>query len=93
MYCGNWFLKSCECLRQCYRHICPNGPRSCERPYELASSKCFERHEKFAEKLDGVEWDGGSLLPDEAEAGVNYSLGVPNKIDGKSFGVVQEIDR
>jgi hypothetical protein len=59
----------------------------------MATSKCFERHEKFVEKLDGVEWDGGSLLPDEAEAGVKYYLGVPQKSDDKSFGVVQEIDR
>jgi hypothetical protein len=45
--------------------------------------------------LDGFEWDGGSLLPDEAEAGVKYYLGVPDKkSDGKnSFGVVREIDR
>jgi hypothetical protein len=35
---------------------------------------------------------GGSLLPDGAEAGVKYFLGV-QKSNGKSFGVVREIDR
>jgi hypothetical protein len=43
--------------------------------------------------LDSVEWGGGSLLPNEAEAGVKYYLGVPQKSNGKSFGVVREIDR
>jgi hypothetical protein len=35
----------------------------------------------------------GSMLPDEAEARVKYYLGVLKKSDGKSFGVVQKIDR
>jgi hypothetical protein len=60
----------------------------------MANAKCFQRHEAFSEVLDGIEWDGGSLLPDQAKAGVKYYLGVPNKkSDGKSFGVVREIDR
>jgi hypothetical protein len=59
----------------------------------MSNAKCFERHENFAEVLDGLEWDGGSMLPDEAEAGVKYYQGVPQKSDGKSFGVVREIER
>ncbi|WIA23466.1 hypothetical protein OEZ85_000212 [Tetradesmus obliquus] len=93
MFCGEWYPKSCECLRQCYSHICPKGPQSCERLYDLTNAKCFERQPGFEEVLDGAKWDGGSLLPDAAEAGVKYYHKAPQKSDGKSFGVVREIER
>lgn len=92
MYCGTWHPKSCACIRECAKHVCPDGPSSCERAYDLGNARCFERPEKFTVKVDGEEWDGGSSLPAEGEPDVKYYIGVPKR-GAQDWGVVKEVPR
>jgi hypothetical protein len=42
MHCGEAMPRSCECLRQCRAHFCPNKGK-CETPRDPWFVRCFER--------------------------------------------------
>jgi hypothetical protein len=44
MHCGDRMPRSCECLRQCWRHFCSSSSNStCETPRDPLFVRCFER--------------------------------------------------
>lgn len=81
LYCSaDWRPKSCECLEQCAAFVCPDGTGpSCERDFDFATSKCFQRPAGAAITTEGVQWDGGSDFPEDTEPGVKYYKGYLDK--------------
>jgi len=75
MYCGTWLPKSCDCVRECARFICPEGAHSCERHFDQGNAKCFERSPNYTVNVNGVTWNGGSDLPEQDEADIKYYRG------------------
>lgn len=46
MHCGDHVPKSCDCLRQCRNHFCPQG-QLCETPRDPWYKICFERQQQL----------------------------------------------